>query len=600
MDRLPKPPSAKKLAKEREARKSNLELFKEELKMLQKEREERHAAKHQPQAVAETSQPSHPVVEELKVTGSFDTGDPNTTNIYLGNINPKMTEQQLMDAFGKYGPLASVKIMWPRTDEERARNRNCGFVAFMCRKDAERALKYLNTKPIMGYEMKLGWGKAVPIPPYPVYIPPRLLELTKPPPQSGLPFNAQPAPEDVEKAKNIQISPDTINDPEVQGIIERASVKVTMPSDRNLLSLIHRMVEFVVNEGPLFEAMIMSRELHNPNFRFLFDFNSPAHVYYRWRLFATLQGDQPNVWSTKEFRMFEKGSIWKPPPLNLFLRGMPDELIDDLIEPEVENIPTTCKFPVSSGRDRVKNSSKRDSSSSPRGFRECKESSNKKGTLTESQRDKLEDILRSLTPERQKIADAMIYAVEHAKAAEEVAECIAESLTLSETPLYKKLSRFYLVSDILHNCVVKVANASLYRRAFQSRLESIVNGLREAFNMIDGRIKAEHFKQRIMCVFRAWEEWAIYSGDFMVTLQNIFLGLVSKQVDGTDVKRIKMIDSSHEEDVDGVPLSDEEDDDVDGVPMTTSKDDVSQLPPSPVSNCRLSKWETVESVPAKE
>lgn len=55
-----------------------------------------------------------------------------------------MTEQQLMDIFGKYGPLASVKVMWPRTEEEKARNRNCGFVAFMNRKDAERAMKKLN------------------------------------------------------------------------------------------------------------------------------------------------------------------------------------------------------------------------------------------------------------------------------------------------------------------------------------------------------------------------------------------------------------------------------------------------------------------------
>lgn len=47
-------------------------------------------------------------------------------------------------------------------------------------------------KTIMDFEMKLGWGKAVPIPPHPVYIPPALSELTLPPPPSGLPFNAQP------------------------------------------------------------------------------------------------------------------------------------------------------------------------------------------------------------------------------------------------------------------------------------------------------------------------------------------------------------------------------------------------------------------------
>lgn len=32
--------------------------------------------------------------------------------------------------------------------------------------------------------------------------------------------------------------------------------------------LIHRMVEFVIREGPMFEAMIMNRELTNPMFRY--------------------------------------------------------------------------------------------------------------------------------------------------------------------------------------------------------------------------------------------------------------------------------------------------------------------------------------------
>lgn len=54
-------------------------------------------------------------------------------------------------------------------------------------------LEYLNTgREVMGFEMKLGWGKAVPIPPHPIYIPPALVEMTQPPPPSGLPFNAQP------------------------------------------------------------------------------------------------------------------------------------------------------------------------------------------------------------------------------------------------------------------------------------------------------------------------------------------------------------------------------------------------------------------------
>lgn len=37
-----------------------------------------------------------------------------------------------------------------------------------------------------------------------------------------------------------------------------------------MLALIHRMIEFVVREGPMFEAMIMNREINNPMFRWLF------------------------------------------------------------------------------------------------------------------------------------------------------------------------------------------------------------------------------------------------------------------------------------------------------------------------------------------
>lgn len=32
---------------------------------------------------------------------------------------------------GRFGPIASVKIMWPRDEEARRKGRNCGFVAFM-------------------------------------------------------------------------------------------------------------------------------------------------------------------------------------------------------------------------------------------------------------------------------------------------------------------------------------------------------------------------------------------------------------------------------------------------------------------------------------
>lgn len=40
-----------------------------------------------------------------------------------------------------------------------------------------------------------------------------------------------------------------------------------------------------------------------------------------------LQGDDTHKWRTQEFRMFKGGSLWRPPRLNPYTQGMPDELV---------------------------------------------------------------------------------------------------------------------------------------------------------------------------------------------------------------------------------------------------------------------------------
>lgn len=56
-----------------------------------------------------------------------------------------------------------------------------------------------------------------------------------------------------------------------------------------------------------------------------------------------------------------------------------------------------------------------------------------------SQRDRLEDMLRELTPERNKVGDAMVWCLDHAESAEEIVECITESLSILQTPIPKKV-----------------------------------------------------------------------------------------------------------------------------------------------------------------
>ncbi|XP_052782841.1 U2 snRNP-associated SURP motif-containing protein-like isoform X2 [Mya arenaria] len=535
--------------KTEEKKKSNLEMFKEELKRIQEEREERHKFKHAirgggmgglndlmggiaefPETDGERKSRFEPELDLSSSTssglGMYDlTSDETSTNIYISSINPKMTEKQLMELFGRFGPLASVKIMWPRTDEEKSRGRNCGFVAFMNRNDGERALKHLKGREIGGFEMKLGWGKPVQIPPHPVYIPPALAELTQPPPPSGLPFNAQP-----QNPRRFGNVPPTASEPEeMNKTLSKAVVKVVIPTERNLLCVIHRMVEFVVREGPMFEAMIMNREINNPMFKFLFDNQSPAHVYYRWKLFSILNGDQPYKWRLEEFRMFKSGSYWKPPPLNPYTQGMPEELVDpgDLDVIPEDQIPDNPYDAV------------------------------QKGKLTDSQRDRLEDILRDLSPERPKVGEAMVWCLDHADSAEEVVECISEALSILQTPIPKKIARLFLVSDILFNSSAKVPNASFYRRQFQKKLPEIFRDVHEAYDNIDSRLKAEQFKQKVMLCFRAWEDWAIYPNDYLINLQNIFLGLVPKQATQREPP-------SPNADFDGDPLPDP---DFDGIPL---------------------------------
>ncbi|XP_031630121.1 U2 snRNP-associated SURP motif-containing protein [Contarinia nasturtii] len=515
--------AAAKKNKAQEKKKSNLELFKEELRQMQEEREERTKyktiAKSMIQAdttlAAFTREPDAPPT----TYGSMDNGDPNTTNIYLGNLSPKITEQQLMEIFGRYGPLASIKIMWPRSEEEKQRGRNCGFVAYMSRLDAERALRCLNGRDVMGYEMKLGWGKSVSIMTYPIYIPPTLMQHYMPPPPSGLPFNAQPQPNEAENFPPPDYFHDYNKDPDIKRDMEelayKSIVKVMIPTERPLLALIHRMIEFVIREGPMFEAMIMSKEIDNPTFRFLFENESPAHIYYRWKLFSLLQGDTPTEWRQKEFRMFQTGSIWKPPPLNFYTQGMPEELIVDDEAPEI-----------------------------------------RKGTLSTAQRDRLEDLIRHLTPERSKIGDCMVFCIEHADAADEICECIEESMSNTQTLISKKIARLYLVSDILHNCTVKVSNASFYRTSMEKYLEEIFKHLNATYKSLESRLKAEGFKARVVQVLKAWDEWLVYDRDFINKLKTIYLGIqhTSEKREPEPEPLIGSGDEKEDEDLDGVPL----------------------------------------------
>lgn len=93
------------------------------------------------------------------------------------------------------------------------------------------------------------------------------------------------------------------------------------------------------------------------------------------------------------------------------------------------------------------------------------------------------------------------------------------------------------------------------------------DNLHKIYKNIDGRMKSESFKQKILSCIRAWEDWAIYSNEFLVSLQNQFLGLSKVKV----IEDEKNTQSKDDEDVDGKPLDDSENESIDGKPCKLRK-----------------------------
>ncbi|XVE71278.1 hypothetical protein DITRI_Ditri10aG0138300 [Diplodiscus trichospermus] len=474
--------------KEKEKGKSrNIDNFMEELKHEQEMRERRNQEREhwRDGRHSDNSAPSSRF-DELpddfdpsgKLPGSFDDGDPQTTNLYVGNLSPKVDENFLLRTFGRFGPIASVKIMWPRTEEERRRQRNCGFVAFMNRADGQAAKDEMQGVVVYEYELKIGWGKSVALPSQALPAPPpgQMAIRSK---EGGSIILSGPSGPPVTSVPNQ--NSELVLTPNVPDIM------VTPPEDGHLRHVIDTMALYVLDGGCAFEQAIMERGRGNSLFNFLFELGSKEHTYYVWRLYSFAQGDTLQRWRTEPFIMITGSGRWVPPPL------------PTTKSPEHEKDSATT---YAAGRSRRVEPER---------------------TLTDPQRDEFEDMLRALTLERSQIKEAMGFALDNADAAGEVVEVLTESLTLKETPIPTKVARLMLVSDILHNSSAPVKNASAYRTKFEATLPDIMESFNDLYRSVTGRITAEALKERVLKVLQVWSDWFLFSDAYVNGLRATFL-----------------------------------------------------------------------------
>ncbi len=80
-------------------------------------------------------------------------------NIYVGNLTPDTTEDEVRQAFASFGEIASVKIIRDGTTGE---SRGFGFIEMASEEQAKAAITEMNGKELKGNQLSVEAGRAKP------------------------------------------------------------------------------------------------------------------------------------------------------------------------------------------------------------------------------------------------------------------------------------------------------------------------------------------------------------------------------------------------------------------------------------------------------
>ncbi|KAI4835971.1 U2 snRNP-associated SURP motif-containing protein [Plasmodium brasilianum] len=283
----------KKLDEKSDNNKSNtgkvkeIDSFLEEIKLKQKILDERKILKEKAQ-LAKSEEEKLKInkkiieIEKNETLFAYTSRKERVANLYLGNLSPEVTEEYLCQRFGKFGKVNSVKIMYPRKDEDKKKARICGFVCFENKDDAENAKDALDGVEMFGNVVRIGWSKAIP----------KILNNNK-----------------------AEINNFNFDKNNTCNISSNKKIEVLLPEDKKLKRIIDLLAKYVTEEGYTFEETIKKNEKENPLFDFLFN-TSDLFYYYKWRVFSFAQGDSYKNWRVDPFQMFENSYVYIPPKLN--------------------------------------------------------------------------------------------------------------------------------------------------------------------------------------------------------------------------------------------------------------------------------------------
>ncbi|TFB07223.1 hypothetical protein CCMA1212_000672 [Trichoderma ghanense] len=323
-----------------------------------------------------------------------------------------------------------------------------------------------------------------------------------------------------------------------QGAVNRTNllcVPVKPPRDIRMIRLINKVIEGVLEHGPEFEALLMSRASvqREERWAWLWDARSQGGVWYRWMLWGVITGSHLKQKKGRYVPLFDGGHAWKTPETGL--RFEYTTKLDEFVSDEEYDSSEDEDFDGDANRD-----------GGPTADEE-------KTFLNPLEKAKLVHLLSRLPTTMGKvrkgdIARVTAFAITHvSRGADEVVDLIISNVerpfSLAVTDLEKKkkegkgehqtsgadegaaasentdasgatLVGLYVVSDILSaSSTSSVRHAWRYRQLLETALRS-----RKVFERLGmmaeklgwGRLRAEKWKRSVTLVLNLWEGWCVF------------------------------------------------------------------------------------------
>ncbi|KAL6875031.1 hypothetical protein J3F83DRAFT_538933 [Trichoderma novae-zelandiae] len=311
-------------------------------------------------------------------------------------------------------------------------------------------------------------------------------------------------------------------------------VPVKPPRDIRMIRLINKVIEGVLEHGPDFEALLMSRASvqREERWAWLWDARSQGGVWYRWMLWGVITGSHLKQKKGKYVPLFDGGHAWKTPETGL--RFEYTTKLDEFVSDEEYDSSEDEDFDGDANRD-----------GGPAGDEE-------KTFLNPLEKAKLVHLLSRLPTTIAKvrkgdIARVTAFAITHvSRGADEVVDLIISNVerpfSLAVADLEKKregrgeqqttgadegatatenadasaatLVGLYVVSDILSSSSTSsVRHAWRYRQLLETALRS--RKVFERLGMMSeklgwGRLRAEKWKRSVTLVLNLWEGWCVF------------------------------------------------------------------------------------------